>query len=407
MAKKSELWDLQQRSKEIHGGGLVTDKHIRPRLARVVAEPLGTYEEGAKKFAGMMKGHAYSRISNETVELLEKRMTILDGGEASLAVASGMAAIDVLYRFLTKAGDHIVSSPKVYGGVDDLFRNIITREGKEVSFVKDPHDINEWAKLIRPNTKAFHIENPSNPLIDVFDIKPLVQLAHRGRSNIQVVVDHSLATHVLYQPFQCGADWITQSITKYIGDGECVAGNIGGRDAELINQMRMRPYRNTGACLSPDNAQILLYHVESMSFRMQEHCANAEKMAEFLSKHEHVEKVYYPTIGPRAEFNRRIMPMGFGGLLSFDLKGDESNVGRFMDGLKLFHHAANIGEAHSLIIGPWLETHGCMEPKDRLFAGIHPTTVRLSLGREDSADQREDLVRNGFSKLKFKKSQRP
>ncbi|MBI2023433.1 aminotransferase class I/II-fold pyridoxal phosphate-dependent enzyme [Candidatus Giovannonibacteria bacterium] len=407
MVKSSDLWPLSAKTNEIHGGGLVTDKFVRPRLVRVVAEPLGTYENGAKIFSGEKKAHAYSRISNETVENLEKRMCILEGSNAALAAASGMAAIDVLYRFLTKCGDHIISSPKVYGGVDNLFRVIKPRDGVEVSFVKDPHDVNEWERLIRPNTKAFHIENPSNPLIDVFDIRPLAQLAHSAGRDIQVVVDHTLATHVLYQPFLWGADWIGQSITKYIGDGEEVAGIIHGKDQKIIDQMRMMPFRNTGACLSPDNAHILLYHIESISSRMKEHCRNAELMAEFLSKSPLVDKVYYPTLGPLAPLNRQIMRKGFGGMLSFDLKGDESNVGRFMDHLKLFDHAANIGEARSLVIGPWLETHGCMEPNDRLAAGIHPTTVRLALGREEFADLREDLLRNGFSKVKVKKSQRP
>jgi O-succinylhomoserine sulfhydrylase len=401
----SGLWQLRPRSNEIHGGGLVSDKYVRPPLARVVAEPLGTYQEGAKAFSGEIKKHVYFRISNKTVEQLEKRMTILDGGGASLSTATGMAAIDLLYRFLTKCGEHIIASTKIYGGVDDLFRNIMPRDGREVEFVSDPHNIKEWARLIRPNTRAFHIENPSNPLIDVFDIRPLVRLANAR--DIQLVVDSTLATHVLYRPLLLGAHWDIKSITKYYGDGEVGGGNIDGRDASLVDQMRMRPFRNTGACLSADNAQIFLYHIESISSRMKEHCENAEKMAQFLSGHGYVERVYYPTVGPRAKFNRRIMPTGFGGLLSFDLKGDENNVDRFIDNLKLFDHAANIGEARSLIIGPWLETHGCMESKDRLAAGIHPTTIRLSLGREDSADQIEDLVRNGFSKLKFKKSQRP
>jgi len=407
MKKKNDLWELRPKSKAIHGARMVTDKNVRPRLAREVASGLGSDDRAGRLFAGEEDGFIYFRMNNETVDRFERCVSNLEGAQAAVATASGMAAIDLLYRFITSYGDHIISSPKVYGGVRDLFGNILTSDGREVSFVSNPHDVREWERLIRPNTKAFHIENPSNPLIDVFDIRPLVKLAHENRRNIQVVADHTLATHVLYKPLQLGVDWIADSKTKYIGDGEVGAGSICGMDTEAMKKLRKTRFWNTGACLSPDNAQILIYHLESINTRMMEHCENAEKMAEFLSKHEYVERVHYPTIGSRAEFNRSIMPRGFGGLLSFDLKGDEDDAKRFLEGLKLFWHAANIGEAGSLVIRPWNTTHRGMDPKDRLAVGITPSTIRLSMGREDFLDQKEDLVRNGFSKIKFKKSQRP
>ena len=390
MNKKDEdlVKQLRPKTLEIHGGGSLTDSEMRPGLHRAIAFSLGSFDRAERLFAGKEEGFIYTRINNPTVDKLEKRLSALEGAEAALAVSSGMAAIELLALHLAAPGGHIVTSNRVYGGTFHLFRERLPALGVKVSFVENPLDSKTWAKYIRPETKFLFVESPSNPILDVFDIKALAELAHKH--NLPLVVDNTLATPALLQPLKLGADFVIHSLSKYMGDGEVIGGAILGKK-QMINDLRGGWFRDTGPCISPDNAAILCYHIESLFGRMKEHCKNASAVAEFLSRHPKVKKVFYPAYGERAKMNKHLMPKGFGGLMAFEVRGGQKKAKIVLESLKLFWHAANIGEARSLVIHPASTTHGQLTPKELKKAGITDGTLRLSVGREDPRDLIDDL----------------
>ena len=379
---------LRPKTLEIHGGGALTDSELRIGVDRVAAYPLGTLEEGEAKFAGTKEGFMYSRITNRTVDKLEKRLAVMEGAEACLCTSSGMSAIDLISKYLANNGGHVVSSNRLYGGVFHLFDVILPSLGIERTFVEDPQNGTGWIMGHSGRTKFFPLENPSNPLIDIFDIKFIADITHSF--GVPLVVDSTLATPVLLKPLSLGADIVVHSLSKYMGDGEVIGGAILGKK-DLIDDLKKMWFRDTGPCMSPDTASLLLAHIESLTVRMREHCRNAMKIAAFLAGHPKVSRVFYPGIGERAERNRKLMPKGFGGLMAFEVNGGRENAKMVLESLKLFWHAPNIGESRSLIIYPWGETHGQMADSDKLKAGITAGTLRLSLGREDHRDLIYDL----------------
>jgi O-acetylhomoserine (thiol)-lyase len=379
---------LRPKTLEIHGGGSEKDIEIRPGLHRTVAFPMKSFERARRLFEGKEEGFIYTRINNPTVDKLEKRLAALEGAEAALATSSGMSAITLLALHLASPAGHIVSSNRLYGGVFHLFRDRLPALGIPVTFVENPLNQKEWEKAIKPNTKFLYVETPSNPVIDIFNIKSLAILAKTGK--ISLAVDSTLATPALLNPIKQGADIVVHSLSKYMGDGEVIGGVILGKKF-LIDSMRREWFRDTGPCLSPDNAAILCSHIESLFGRMEEHCRNAESVAKFLSKHPKVAKVLYPSLGPRAAANKKVMPKGFGGLMAFEVKGERSAAKKVLEGLKLFWHAPNIGESRSLVIHPATTTHGQMAENELKKAGISQGTLRLSIGREDPRDLIDDL----------------
>ena len=387
-AVSSKIPQLRSKTLEIHGGGSVNDTDIRPQLDRVIAFSLGSFERAKRLFEGTEEGFIYSRINNPTVDHLEKRLAAMEGAEAGLATSSGMSAIALLALHLAHSGGHIITSNRLYGGVFHLFRDRMPALGIPVTFIENPHDIKQWEKAIRPETKFLYVESPSNPLIDIFDIAQLADIAHKN--NLPLVVDSTLATPVLLRPLSLGADIVVHSLSKYMGDGEVVGGMILGKK-KFIDDVRVGWLRDTGPCISPDNAAILCYHIESLHARMHEHCSNASDVAKFLSKHSKMKQVHYPSFGKRARKNKELMPEGFGGLMAFDIRGGKREAKTVLENLKLFWHAANIGEARSLVIHPGTTTHGQMSPRELEAAGISQSTIRLSIGREDSRDLINDL----------------
>lgn len=386
--RRKKLWKLRPKTLEIHGGGNVTDHELRPVVDRVTAYPLGSFERAKRLFAGEEKGFIYTRINNRTVDRLEKRIAALEGAEAGLATSSGMSAILLISLYFANGGGHIVSSNRLYGGVFHLFREFLPKLGISVTLVENPYDLGEWKRAIRPNTRFLALENPSNPLLDLFDPRPLARLAHKeGR---QLVVDSTLATPVLAQPLKSGANMVWHSLSKYFGDGEVVGGCIAGKK-RVIDDMRNTWFRDMGLCMSPDNAAIFLSHAESLFGRVAEHSRNALKVARFLSRHPKVRRILYPAFGPRAKENKRIMPNGFGGLMAFEIQGGKAQVKKVLESLKLFWHAPNIGESRSLVIHPATTTHGQLNREELKTAGITQSTIRLSIGREDPRDLIEDL----------------
>lgn len=386
--KPEKSWKLKLKTLEIHGGASEMDSDIRPGLYRTTASPLGSFDNAKKLFSGEKRGFIYTRINNPSVDKLERRLTALEGSGAALATSSGMAAINLLALHLAAPGGHIVSSNRLYGGVFHLFSEDLPKLGISVTLVENPYDLKSWEKSIKPNTKFLYVETPSNPVLDVFDIKILAKLAHAH--HIPLVADSTLATPVLLQPLKLGADIVIHSLSKYMGDGEVIGGAILGRQ-KLIDDLRLVWFRDTGPCLSPDNAVILCYHIESLFGRMQEHIRNAAQIAKYLSSHSKVKKVYYPSIGPRKRLNKKLMPKGFGGLMAFEVRGGEKSARIVLENLKLFWHAPNIGEARSLVIHPATTTHGQLTEKERVLAGIPSGMLRLSIGREDFRDLIYDL----------------
>lgn len=386
---------LRPKTLEIHGGGSEKDIEIRPGLHRTVAFPMKSFERARRLFEGKEEGFIYTRINNPTVDKLEKRLAAMERAEAALATSSGMSAITVLSLHLASSAGHIVSSNRLYGGTFHLFRDRLPALGIQVTFVENPYDFKEWEKAIKPNTKFLYVEIPSNPIIDIFDIKPLAILAKKHK--IPLVADSTLATPALLNPLKWGTDIVIHSLSKYMGDGEVIGGVILGKK-RLIDGLRQEWFRDTGPCLSPDNAAILCSHIESLFGRMEEHCRNAETVAKFLSKHPKVAKVLYPSFGPRAAENKKILPKGFGGLMAFEVSGGRNAAKKVLENLKLFWHAPNIGESRSLVIHPATTTHGQMTKDELKKAGISQGTLRLSVGREDPRDLIYDL-KQALSKI--------
>src|SRR3989344_6494856 len=381
---KTKLNPLRPKTLEIHGGETLYDKEIRPGLHRVVTFPLKSHERARRIFEGRERGFVYTRINNPTVDKFEKRIAAMEGAEAGLATASGMAAIDLVAKYLAHSGGHIVASNQLYGGVFHLFREILPKLGISVTFVDNPYDPEAWKRAIIPGTTRFlYVENLSNPLIGVFDIAYLSEIAHQH--GILLVVDSTLATPILCQPFNLGADIVIHSASKYMGNGEVIAGVILGKQ-ELIDDLRSGWFRDTGACLSPDNAAILCSHLESLSSRVLEQSRSAAKLASFLSDHPGVQEVFYPTDHP-------LMPRGSGGLLAFAVIGGRREAYTVIRHLRIPWDAANIGEARSLVIHPATTTHGQMTNKERRAAGISESMVRYSVGLEDPQDLIDDLER--------------
>jgi len=381
-------WKLKLKTLEIHGGGSEKDTDLRPGLYRATAFPLGSFERAKKLFAGEERGFIYTRINNPSVDKLERRLAALEGAEAALATSSGMSAITLLSLHFAAPGGHIVSSNRLYGGVFHLFRENLPKLGIAVKLVENPFDLKLWEKAIRPNTKLFYIETPSNPAIDVFDVEALARLAHLH--NIPLIVDSTLATPALLQPLNLGADVVVHSLSKYMGDGEVIGGAILGGQ-KLIDDLRLVWFRDTGPCISPDNAVVLCYHIESLFGRMAEHCRNTLLVAKYLARHPKIKKVYYPSVGIKSRLNKKLMPKGFGGLMAFEVKGGTRSAKTILENLKLFWHAPNIGEARSLVIHPATTTHGQLTQKERARAGIPDGMIRLSIGREHPQDLIYDL----------------
>ena len=388
-----KLVGLRPKTLEIHGGGSLQDRELRQSVQRVVAFPLGSPQRAQKLFDGKENGFVYTRINNPTVGRLEDKIAAMEGSEAGLATSSGMSAIKLVAEYLAHPNGHIISSNRLYGGTFHLFQEFLPQLGIKVDFITSSdqdayYDGFTYEGLGSITTKFIYVETPSNPLIDIFDIKKLAKIAYKA--NLLLVVDSTLATSALLNPIKLGADIVIHSLSKYMGDGEVVGGIILGKKA-LIDDMRNGWFRETGPCIAPDNAAILSYHIESLFGRMAEHCRNAELVAKFLANHKKIMRVFYPTQGSRAEENYKLMPKGFGGLMAFEVQGGQKVAWTVLKSLKLFWHAANIGESRSLVIHPATTTHGKMPEQDRIAAGITDGMLRLSVGREDPNDLIDDL----------------
>ena len=396
-------------------------------------------QHAANLFGLAELGNIYTRIMNPTQDAVEQRLAALEGGVAALLVSSGSAATTFAVLNVAEAGDHIVSSPSLYGGTYNLFHYTLPKFGVEVTFVEDPEDLDSWRKAVRPNTKAFFGETIANPKNDILDIEGVAKVAHDV--GVPLIVDNTVATPYVIKPIEYGADVVVHSATKFLsGHGNAVVGAIidsgnfdyakypakfkgfnepdpsyhglvfaqalgvgsaFGANLAYIFKIRLQLLRDVGAAVAPFNAWLLAQGLETLSLRIDRHLENAKVVAEWLSKHPSVEKVNYASLAnsPWNKLAKKYAPKGSGAVLSFELKGGVEAGKKFVESLKLFSHVANIGDVRSLVIHPATTTHSQLSADEQLAAGVTPGLVRLSLGLENIEDIKADLE-DGFKASK-------
>ncbi|MEN9559307.1 MAG: hypothetical protein RLZZ502_518, partial [Pseudomonadota bacterium] len=347
--------------------------------------------DAAARFAGDKPGYMYSRFTNPSVTIFEDRLAALEGGEACIAVASGMAAIHALAMALTKQGDHIITSGSVFGTTLNLFNQFMPKFGVNCTVVNSV-DLAEWKKAVTPATKLLFVETPSNPTADIFDIRGLADIAHSVGA--QLVVDNCFCTPILQRPLELGADIVMHSATKHLdGQGRVMGGAIVGSE-QLCKETLYAYLRTTGASLSPFNAWVLSKGLELLPLRMRAHSDNALKVAEFLASHPNVAKVNYPFLGSHPQITlAKAQQSGGGAVLSFAVKGGRAEAWKVIDQTQMISITANLGDVKSTITHPATTTHLRMPEAQRLKAGIDQDLLRVAVGLENPDDIISDLAR--------------
>ncbi len=347
--------------------------------------------DAAARFSDDQPGNIYSRFTNPTVRTFEQRLAAMEGAESCVATASGMAAILSTCLGLLKSGDHIVSSRSIFGSTTMLFTNYLAKLGIETSFV-NLTDIDDWAAAIRPETRLMFMETPSNPLTELADIRQLADLAHQN--DILLAVDNCFCTPALQQPLRLGADIVIHSATKFLdGQGRCVGGAVVG-PKDIVGEQVFGFLRTAGPCMSPFNAWVFLKGLETLSLRMNAHSGNALELARWLEQQAGVKRVFYPGLESHAQHNLATRQQsGFGGLLSFELKGGKKAGWKLIDATRLISITANLGDTKSTITHPASTTHNRLTPQQREQAGIADGLVRIAVGLEDIEDLKKDLAR--------------
>jgi len=420
MSKKNYRFDTLQ----IHAGQQpdpATGARAVP-IYQTTSYVFNSIEHAANLFALKEAGNIYTRIMNPTTDVFEQRMAALEGGIGALALASGSAAITYAILNIAHAGDEIVSASTLYGGTYNLFSNTLPRMGIKTIFV-DPDDPENFRKAIADKTKALYIETIGNPGINLIDIEKVAEIAHEN--GIPLICDNTFGTPYLIRPIEHGADIVVHSATKFIGGhGTSIGGVIvdsgkfdwlssgkfpgltepdasyhGIRYAQdvgpaaYITKARVTLLRDTGACISPFNAFLLLQGLETLSLRVERHVSNTKKIVEFLSNHEKVSWVNYPSIPGNKYYDlaQKYLPKGAGSIFTFGVKGGLEAGKKFIESLELFSHLANVADAKSLVIHPASTTHAQLNEREQLEAGVTPDMIRLSIGIEDVEDLIEDL----------------
>ena len=347
-----------------------------------------TAEDAELIFKGEKTGFQYTRYSNPTIETFESRLALLDQAEACFATASGMAAVFNSIMCQVNKGDHIISSRALFGSCREILKNIVPRYGIEVTFI-DGRNIEEWKKAIKKNTKLFFYETPSNPCMDIIDIKAVSELAKNNK--IFSIVDNILASPIIQKPFLLGADMTVYSGTKHMdGQGRVIGGAI--LSTNKFKEETLKPFlKHTGPCISPFNAWVLLKGLETIKLRVEHQSNSAFEIAKYLESQDLVEKVIYPFLNHPQE-NLIHSQQKYGGtVVSFYIKGDKQKAYKFLNSLKIFDISNNFGDAKSLAIHPATTTHRVLDQKERDENGIKDNLVRISIGLEDIEDLKKDL----------------
>ncbi len=434
--KETAVTDWGFETRQIHAGA-APDPATGARATPIYQTTSYVFRDTAHAAAlfGLAElGNIYTRIMNPTQAVFEERIASLEGGVAALAVASGQAAETITLLNLAENGGHIVSSAALYGGTYNLFHYTLPKLGIETTFIDDPDDLAEWAAAIRPNTKAFYAETLGNPKGDVLDFEGVAKVAHDHR--IPLVIDNTLASPYLCQPLAHGADIVVHSATKFIGGhGTSIGGVIvdGGHfdyensgrfpgftepdpsyhglvfgqlpdflfPARFVLKARLQYLRDTGAAIAPLNSFLFIQGVETLSLRMERHVANAVAVANWLETRSEVSWVKYPGLesSPWHERQLRYLPKGAGSIIAFGIEGGIEAGQRFIEGLELFSHLANVGDVRSLAIHPASTTHSQLTEDEQVSTGVIPELVRLSVGIESIEDILADLEA-GFAAAK-------
>ena len=378
-------------------------------------------DHATARFALQDPGNIYGRLTNPTQDVLEQRIAALEGGVAALAVASGAAAVNYSLLNIARKGDHIVAANNIYGGTYNLLAHTLPDYGVDATFV-DPSDLDNFKKAIRQETKAIFIETFGNPNSNLIDVDAVAEIAHAN--GIPLIIDNTFATPYLFRPIEHGADIVVHSATKFIGGhGSSLGGVIvdsgkfdwaasgkfpqlsepdpsyhGARftdtgAAAFVNRVRAVLLRDTGACISPLNAFLLLQGLETLSLRVERHVENAVKIARFLASHPKVKKVNHPSLPDHSdnELYKRYFPEGAGSIFTIEIDGGADAARRFIDSLEIFSLLANVADVKSLVIHPASTTHSQLNEKELAEQHIYPGTVRLSIGTEHVDDLIADL----------------
>ena len=427
----SPNWSFETR--QIHAGQTPdpTTKARALPIYQTTSYAFDSSEHGRKLFALKELGNIYTRIMNPTQAVVEDRINSLEGGVGALLVASGQSAETLAILNIAEAGDHIVSSPRLYGGTYNLFHYTLPKLGISVDFVADPDDPASWTAAAKPNTKAFYAESISNPQLDVLDFRAVADAAHAV--GVPLIVDNTVPTPYLIRPFEHGVDIVVHSATKYLGGhGTAIGGVIidsGNFDwvanaerfpsfntpdpsynnltwgvdlgpeglfksnVAFIFKARLQGLRDIGPAISPFNAFLISQGVETLSLRMERHTANAARVAEWLSTRDEVDSVSYPGLesSPWHANQLKYAPLGGGAIVAFEIKGGVEAGQTFTDALELFTNLANIGDVRSLVIHPASTTHAQLSPAEQLTTGVTPGLIRLAVGIEHIDDILADL----------------
>ena len=350
----------------------------------------GSAAEAAARFKGEQPGPIYARFTNPTVQMMEARLAALEGAERCVAFASGMAAILATVMGLMKAGEHVVASRSIFGSTVQLFSNILGRFGVETTYVS-PTDPEEWRAAVKPNTKLFFVESPSNPLTEVSDIRALAAMAHEAGA--WLAVDNCFCSPALQKPLELGADIVIHSATKYLdGQGRVLGGAVLGSRALMEGVYTF--LRTAGPTLSAFNAWVILKGMETLALRMDAHSRNALALATWLEAQPQVARVLYPGLPshPQHELAMAQQKTG-GGIVAFELKGGQAAAWKLIDATKMVSITANLGDTKTTITHPATTTHSRMTPEQRAAAGIGDGLVRIAVGLEALADIQADLAR--------------
>lgn len=351
----------------------------------------GSAAEAAARFSGAEDGMVYARFTNPTVSMMQERLAALEGGESCVATASGMAAILALVMGTMKAGDHIVASTGLFGATQQLFGNILSRFGIETTLVPAT-DLEAYRKAVRPSTRLFFVETPSNPLTEVVDIAAVAEVAHA--SGALLAVDNCFCTPALQRPLEMGADVVIHSATKYLdGQGRVLGGAVVGCKAVIEEVFKF--LRTAGPCISPFNAWVILKGLETLRLRMEAQSAAAFRLATWLEAQPGVERVYYPGLVSHPQHALAMRQQkGFGGaIVSFDVKGGREAAWKVVDSTKMLSITANLGDTRTTITHPATTTHGRISAEARAAAGIGEGLLRVAVGLEAVDDLQADLAR--------------
>ncbi|GAA4360150.1 bifunctional o-acetylhomoserine/o-acetylserine sulfhydrylase [Paeniglutamicibacter cryotolerans] len=427
----SNNWSFETR--QIHVGqepDAATGARALP-IYQTTAFVFPSAENAAARFALQTLEPIYTRIGNPTQEAVEQRIASLEGGVGALLLASGQSAAAFSIMNIAEAGDHIVASPSLYGGTQNLLKHTLRKFGLQVTFVSDPDDLDAWKAAVRPNTKAFFAEVVSNPRQDVLDIEGVSGIAHEA--GVPLIVDNTLATPFLVRPIEWGADIVIHSATKYLGGhGTAMAGvivdsgnfdfaadperfpglntpdesynglvfardlgvnGVLGANLAYVLKARVQLLRDFGAAVSPFNAFLIAQGLETLSLRMERHVSNAVAVATWLESHPQVSGVKYAGLPSSPWFERgaKYSSKGIGAIVSFEINGDLAAGQGFVDALELHSHVANLGDVRSLVVHPASTTHSQLTAEEQLAAGVTPGLVRLSVGIEHIDDIIADL----------------